>query len=203
MITQLDVINSCLQVIGENPVNNSNSTNPSAIAANAVFERVNRALQSRNWWFNHEYKLFLQPETDGTILLPENTLRCSMAHIHSNFIVRGQNLYDPVLHTYNIGKAVECDLTIQLNIEDCPDTFADFVLKQTTYEFYRNDDGDADKTRDLKMEAGIAQVEARKEHMVNARLNSQNRPISLLMMSRIRGPLGNIGAGTNPQLPGG
>ena len=185
MITELDIINSCLQVIGENPVNNANSNHPSAIAALTVFNRVNRALQMRNWWFNHEYKFFLQPEIDGTILLPINTLRVSMAHVHSNFVVRGQNLYDPVLHTYNINRAVECDITVQIDIENCPDTFADYVLKQCTYEFYRNDDGDRDKTLDLKSETQFAMIEARKEHMTNARLNSQNRPISLPMMSRI------------------
>ncbi|HXB13649.1 MAG TPA: hypothetical protein VNZ45_16800 [Bacteroidia bacterium] len=202
-ISELDVVNSCLGAIGMNPVTGTTSTNPNVTAAITVFNRVSRAIQTQGWWFNQEYKLLLQPETDGTILLPEGTLKFYPTHVHQAYVIRAGKLYDPVKHTNVIGQAVKGDLIMQFDIQDIPITAADWIMKQTTYEFYRNDDGDKDKVMDLKLEAERAKMECRKENFSVAKMNSQDRPINLLMMSRIRGPLGNVGAGVNPALPGG
>jgi hypothetical protein len=135
--------------------------------------------------------------------VPTGTLKFYPIHVHQAYVIRKGMLYDPVLHTSVINKAVKGDLIMQFDIQDIPITAADWIMKQTTYEFYRNDDGDKDKTMDLKAEAERAKIECRKENLSVAKMNSQDRPINLLMMSRIRGPLGNIGAGVNPALPGG
>ncbi len=203
MTTRLDVLNSCLGSIGENPTTNADSNHPSVIAARTVLDRVTKALQMRGWWFNKEYNLTLSPNGDGEVVLPSNTLKCDPVRESVNYIKRGNKLYDPVNHTFVLSTAVEVNITVQLNIEDCPESMGDWIMKQTTYEFYRNDDGDSDKTQDLKTEARLAEVEVKKENLAASDVNSQNRPVSLLMMQRIKGPLGTIGGGTNPTIPGG
>lgn len=207
MTSKLDVINSCLGAIGENPIDDAESTHPSAITARAVFDRVTKAIQGQGWWCNQELSFNLPMQPDGTVPVPQNVLRCATVSESLNYITRGTNgqmaLYDTVNHTFIINQSVLCNIIVQLNIEDCPQTLGDFIMKQCTYEMYRNEDGDADKTKDLKIEAERAKGEAKKQHVRDSHLNAQNSPTNLLMFSRIRGPLGVIGGGTNPNVPGG
>ena len=206
MITKLDVINSCLGAIGENPVTNADSSHPSAIAARAVFDRVTKSIQSRGWWFNQEYRFTLIKNLAGEIILPSTTLKVDAVKEGRNYVQRGLRMYNARKHTFIIEHNLMVNIIIQLEIEDCPVSMADWIMKQCTYEFYRNDDGDADKTGDLKSEAFRAEIEAKKENLAASDLNAQNRPISLLMASRLRGPYGFYGiynAGENPSIPGG
>ena len=190
MLTKLDVVNSCLGSIGENPVTNAESNHPSVIAVRAVFDRVTKALQSKGWWYNSEEALILSQDIDGYIILPSNTLKADPTDTTEKYIQRGTRMYDPENHTFVIGRELTVDLMVQLDIEDCPHSVADWIMKQCTYEFYRNDDGDRDKAQSLMSDAYLAEIEVKKEHLAASDVNAQNRPVSQLLMSRIKGPLG-------------
>lgn len=189
MFTKLDVVNSCLGSVGENPVTNAESNHPSVIAVRAVFDRVTKSLQSRGWWYNNEEALTLSQDIDGYIIVPSNTLKADPTDPTEKYIQRGTKMYDPENHTFIIGRDLIIDLMVQLDIEDCPHSMADWILKQCTYEFYRNDDGDRDKAQSLMADAHIAEIQVKKEHLAASDINSNSRPISQLLMSRIKKPL--------------
>ncbi len=205
MTTTLDVINACLDVIGEQPITDPNSLHPSAIKARTVLGRVSKACQARStgWWYNTEYRLDLQPDINGFVNLPANVLKVKPTNERDPFVQRGLRYYDPKNHTFVIGRAVKSFLTIQFPLEDCPESMGDWILKQTAYEFYRNDDGDANKAQSLLADSMRAEVEVKKEHTSSSGLNAQNRIISRLLFQRVRGPFGTIGGGTDPHHPGG
>lgn len=204
--TKLDIINSCMQSIGENPVTDVDSEHPSAISARAIMLRQDKAIQMRGWWYNREFNLKLLPNTAGEVILPSNTLKCDPVNPSSPYVKRGNKLYDPVQHTYNINAPVYVYLIVQLDIEDLPASAADFLMKDATEKFYTNEDGDPDKAKKLQQDALRASVELMKEELSASDVNSRNRQVHRQLRSRLIMPGdGGFSASGDPDLtvPGG
>lgn len=201
MASKLEVINYVLSVVSESPVSDPASNHPTVQSVLAVVDRVNKEVQQRGWWFNKELSFELLPDGNGYIILPSNTLKAEPSDVRSVLIKRGARLYDPVLHTFNIGIKTKCNLTVLLNIEDLPETAATFIQHRAAYDFYVNDDGDETKSNRLEKNVAFSWQQLNSEELAASNVNSINRPISALLHSGIR-QYGNTYAG-NPLLPGG
>jgi len=189
-----------LNVIGESPVSSATSNHPSALSAAVTLNKLTKELQNRGWWFNKEYALNLLPEVStGHILIPQGALDIDPNHPYSNLVQRGNRLYDPVNHTYNIGEAVRVDVVLELTIEELPEIAAAFLKAKAAYDFYVNDDGDETKSTRLEKEVARTWASLQQAEMQNSDINSRNRPVSALLRSRIR----QIGGSYNPMWPGG
>lgn len=189
--TKLDIINSCLQSIGENPETDVDSQHPSAVSARAIMNRQDKAIQMRGWWYNREFNFPLLPNTAGEIILPSNTLRCDPVDTLSPYVKRGNRLYDPVKHTFIISATVNVTMVLQLDIEDLPATAADFLMKDVTEKFYINEDGDEAKAKKLQQDALRAEVELKKEELAASDVNTRNSQISRQLRSRLNIPGGS------------
>ncbi len=199
MTTKLEVLNHMLGVIGETPVSDPESSHPSVLSAAVQLNRVNKEMQVRGWWFNTEYDLKLQPNESGHIVIPAGTLYIDPLTPYSKLTKRGGKLYDPVNHTFNIGKEISVDVMLLLPIEDLPETAAMYVQHKAAYDFYVNDDGDETKSNRLKMEVDTSWAALHSEELRQSGVNAHDRPTSRLLRYRMTHQAGQY----NPQYHGG
>lgn len=183
MTSRLDIINSMLAVNGEAPVSSADSTDPSAIQARNTLARVDKRIQARGWWFNTETALVLQPNAQGEIVLPANTLSVDPLDATSSYVQRGARLYDRQNNTYTIGTSVTCNLVLQLDISELPETAASYIECSAVREHYENDDGDDNKAAKLKAREGEAFAYLRREDIAANDTNINNSPLGIQLKS--------------------
>jgi hypothetical protein len=128
--TVLQAVNVILGAIGQSPVASlaAGQTNVDAEQAQQRLYEANREVSGEGWHYNQEMEYEIDPNEDGEILLPLNTLKVKRIYYSGHggddkdLVVRGFRLYDRLGHTYNIGKTVMVDLTVVLPFEECPES---------------------------------------------------------------------------------
>ena len=186
MITQLEILNHVLGVVGETPVTSADSNHPTALSATVTINRVDKEVQSFGWWFNTEYALTLLPDAQGEIVLPQNTLEVDPVATRSALVRRGSKLYDPVNHTFNIGVSVAVNIVLRLPIEDLPVTAASYIQHRCAYDYYVSDDGDETKSNRLEKEMDKAWARFQKEMLKVTNVNALDREAVALLQSRLQ-----------------
>lgn len=185
MTTTLDVLNQMLHVMGEQPVSSPTSTHPSAISAFVTLNRVARQFQTRGWWFNREIDLPLLPQSDtGFIIIPDGTIDIDPVDPNSRLVQRGNKLYDPVNHTYNIGQTVLVDCIIQLPIEELPEVAVNYLIAKAKHDVYVDDDGDETKSTQLARDVVFAWALLQQAELRNTDVNSNQRPLTARLLAR-------------------
>lgn len=129
-------MNALLATIGESPVDTLLGVLPSdAGTALANIRRFSRQLQKAGWSFNSEGSFPLAPDVNGEIVLPANTLKVDPTDPAVPYVQRGGRLYDPVQHTYRIGKQVLVDIVFGLPFTELPETARNFVTVAAARRF--------------------------------------------------------------------
>lgn len=122
--TELDAINLCLSGIGREPVSSLETADLDSAMARSVLQQTSLDIQNnagRGWWFNKERGWKLQPNSQGFIKLPNNTLsileaRASFYDRGERLTVRGDRVYDTDQHTYNLEHVVDKDGSIEFTL---------------------------------------------------------------------------------------
>ncbi|MFG1395870.1 hypothetical protein [Roseixanthobacter pseudopolyaromaticivorans] len=142
--TEIEAVNALLAAIGESPVDTLLGVLPvDAAAALTNLRRFSRQLQKSGWSFNTEIAYRLTPSVNGEIILPANTLKVDPSDVQFDLVQRGLRLYDPVAHTYAIGKPVVLDLVIGLPFEELPETARSYIMASAGLRFQDQFLGDA------------------------------------------------------------
>jgi hypothetical protein len=200
MTSRLDIINAMLGSIGESKVTSADSQHPSAIQASAKLDELDPLFQMRDWWFNHEYALPLSPApVSGEIIVPSNTLSAGPT---SPYVWRGTRLYDPVRHTYNIGKTVNVELVVQLPIEELPTSAAQYLKALCVRTFHTDEEGDQIKIVEYEKAELKAEALLKNEHLRMLKINRFNAPAVKSIMYRIQPANAYVNTG-NPDYIGG
>jgi hypothetical protein len=135
--TILEVVNQLISSLGESPVA-SYDPSPSVdvdIALGCINE-ADKFVQHRGWEWNRNYDFLLQPNADGLIYAPNNTLRATLAYNERQnwlancvnghavkVVLRGKRFYDQTNNTYDFtGKTMYVDYVERLQWDDIPDT---------------------------------------------------------------------------------
>lgn len=134
-MTKLDAVNDILSAIGEPPVDELPSGIPDADLAEDFLDRINRKTQSRGWWFNREDQVALEPDADGHVLVPTDVLRWEPSEPATRYFVRAGRLYDPDTKTDVFSEAVLLDVVYQIQWDDLPQVFTDYVVAATARKF--------------------------------------------------------------------
>jgi hypothetical protein len=140
--TTLGAVNSMLSTIGEAPVNNLSSGLVDAEIAETVLNEVSRSVQSTGWNFNTEPDYTFSADTDGNVLLPTNIIRVDLANSKtkyrsstSEYVQRGDKIYDKVKHTFNIGKSLTVDVVVLLDFEVIPEVARRYIATKASRIF--------------------------------------------------------------------
>lgn len=186
MTTRLDILNSMLAVNSEAPVSSTGSNDPSAIQANNLLSRIDRKVQARGWYFNTE-DMTLSPNLTGEVICPANALSVDPVDTRSQYVKRGTRLYDRENNTYVIDADVKCTVILLLDIEDLPELAASYIETKAMKEHYRNEDGDAQKVRDLKEDEAEAYAFLQREQLANEDVNIRRSQLGLKLLQNTRG----------------
>ena len=134
--TELDAVNLCLSGIGREPVSSLDTADLDSAMARSVIQQSSLDIQTnagRGWWFNNERNWSLEPDIQGIIRLPNNTLsiveaRATFYDRGERLTVRGDKIYDTDDHTFDMRNILNRDgkivfsLIIALVYEDLPHT---------------------------------------------------------------------------------
>ena len=143
-LTELDAVNQCLARIGATAVNSLQSQNTTIDAETALrLLRTNSTkLQLKGWHWNQECRTF-QPDTEGNIYLPTNTLRADAVYPSNalDVVNRGNRLYNLSTNSYEFTSAVTLELILGLDFNELPAPAKVFLSDQTKLDFYINSYG--------------------------------------------------------------
>lgn len=134
--SELEAVNALLSTIGESPVDTLMGVLPTdAGTALANIRRFSRQLQKTGWSFNSEGSFPLAPDVNGEIILPANTLKVDPTDPALPYVQRGGRLYDPVAHSFAIGRTVLVDIVLGLPFDQLPETARNFVTVAAARRF--------------------------------------------------------------------
>lgn len=157
MSTKLDVVNACLAIMGEAPLNALTEDHAFKEAAIKYFEDNNDQIQSKGWWFNKEDLTLRVSPVDFRVTLPGDTGAFEVTDpyaVRSRYTQRGRRLYDLEEGTdmFPANFQIKGKLTRIIPFEDLPVSVAAYIERKTVLDFQNQYDGDQTKTRNLTIE---------------------------------------------------
>jgi hypothetical protein len=171
-----------------------------------ILDTVDVDFQQTGWWFNHEYRLTLVPNSEGRVTVPADALNVAISDIQlrqpvdkTRYTRRGNFIYDAIKHTNVLNTSVDVDLIVRLPIESLPSVAASYILHKARLEMYTDDDGDTFKTQTLQTEVALAWQKLKAKELTIIAVNALDSPQARLLQSGIVGTLGS----RNPNLIGG
>lgn len=187
MTTKLDVVNTCLAVMGETPLNSLSEDHEYKAAALTRLAADTNRLQAKGWWFNLETVQLTVNPSDSRIYLPGDigTLRLPSMPGAARVAQRGKVLYnlDAGTDLFPDGTTYKATLIRLLPFESLPLLMAEYIAAETVLWFQNEYDGDQTKTRNLALVAQDRQREVTAEHLRNIKVNLLDNSVGL---SRIR-----------------
>lgn len=142
--TELMAVNQMLRSIGETPVDTLSDSIPEDAGAALDFLRsVSRGTQLEGWDFNTDTEFPIDPDVDGYVPLPVNTLKVKSAASRPDIKVvqRGQRLYDRINQTLKFTEAVLVDIVIMLPFEELPEAARQYIFLRAGQMFQQGQVG--------------------------------------------------------------
>lgn len=187
MLSELDVINEMLSVLGEAPLNEIDEEHPLVPAAKRIMRIATYRIQSESWWFNREFVTLLPDPNTGEVLVPADAIRVDPQDRTWQLVQRGRRLYDPINSTYNIGANVPAVLIRLVPFADLPPTAQQVISLESQVEFNKAHDGDEVKLRLLLGKLGEVTRLLRAEHTRSIDVNLIKAPAHQRKMQFITG----------------
>lgn len=123
--TELDAVNTLLEIIGETPMTTfTDQMVADAVTARNILAEVSRAVQLEGWHFNTEEEYPLVPDGNGEILPPSNCVKVKVDRqtaLDFDVVQRGKRLYNKKTHSFQFADTLYATLTILLPFEDMPE----------------------------------------------------------------------------------
>lgn len=155
MTTRLDVVNACLAIMGEAPLNALTEDHAFKEGALRILDRNDDDIQSRGWWYNLENLLLRVNPQDNRVYMPTDigTVRPE-GHWGARYVQRGRVLYDLHEGTDRFPSTFQLRVKFirKIPIQDCPQSVGAYIARKTVMDFQQEFDGDQTKTRNLMIE---------------------------------------------------
>lgn len=174
MITELDVVNSCLATIGELPLVELADDHPLVAAARQNFNEARVAEVSRQWWFNTDY-CTLEQANDKFIYVPGDAIAVTPIG-RDELTMRGRRLYNRLESTFEVAGPIRAWVIRDIQFDELPAPAQLLVKHATVLQFQLNYDADEAKTQKLEALYSNSYRLLNAEHTRQVRLNQLNMP---------------------------
>lgn len=136
--TELEAVNICLGVIGEQPVSAiGEGVSKSTIARDVIYE-LSREIQTKQLACNTEYEFLLEADVDDLIALPATAIVVDPSYNSDNrYVERDGSLYDREDNVYEIYKDVYVDITYFLEWTDLPEHVRRYITIRAARVFQK------------------------------------------------------------------
>lgn len=161
--TELEAVNECLANIGQSPVSSlSGDLGVDTQIALAYVRSVSRELQSQGWYFNTEYNYPLNPNGDGDIIPPSNTLSIDTDadDRDRDLIQRGTRMYDRENRTYTFTGPIRFRIVLGLPFEELPEAARRFIALRAARIFKNRVEGITDNEDQTDEAFALAHLKA-------------------------------------------
>jgi hypothetical protein len=185
MLTELDIVNSMLRTIGIDGLTSTDTDHPDYVEALQVLNEVRADVNKLGYWYNTSYPT-LELNASNEIVLPANSLSSDPCDRNKNYVKRGSKLFDMDNRTYTIDAAVQVKLVENLEIEEMPETSKSYIKAKARYEFYSDNDGDAQQVARLERDRLRAWAEFYREHIRNRDINHRDSPAAMRIRKGVR-----------------
>lgn len=128
--TELDAVNTCLEAIGETPVDTlTENTIVDAAIAQKILTDISRAVQMRGWSWNTDKQYKLQPDINNNILVPETALRIDTdgADKGTDIVIRQGRVYNRNDNTFIFKKPLSCEIIWGYTFNDLPELAKEYI----------------------------------------------------------------------------
>jgi len=171
LITKLDIINACLECMGEAPVNSFDELHPIATSAMAALEHCTVAEQAPGWWYNKE-TIEIIPTTDGEYYIPTDVLSIVADQNPPWLTQRGSRVYDRRVGQYFTGTApLRVSVVRLVDFDDLPYQAKLLVRAATQKQFQSSFDADETKIQEARDAYATAYQLHNSEHIRSVRAN--------------------------------
>lgn len=134
--TELEAVNYCIGGIGEAPVSSLEGTAADEVLiAQQVVKEVSRSLQATGLSINTDFDFPLNPDADGFIYLPEDTLSVDPMDPYKNYVMRGDKLYNRDERTYKFTEPVLVKLVSFLPFDWLPEATRGYIIVMAARRF--------------------------------------------------------------------
>lgn len=162
MPSKLEVVNNCLLLLGETPLNELDEEHPMVPAALRELHNQNFLIQLPGWWFNTEQRR-LVPDVTGAIVLPDSTLSVTIPS-SDTYVQRGRNILDTSTGATTGLSSVDAQLVLQIEFEDLPPIAAAYIGISTEFRFCADYEADPTKIQVVARTLANAQADFRRQH---------------------------------------
>lgn len=136
--TELEAVNAMLDTIGEAPIDSLIDIEaPDAGTALRRLRIASKAVQLIGWEWNTDLEVTLTPNSDGNLVLPENTLKVIAIATKGDekLTTRGGMLYDRKNQTSVFTDTRKVTLVTGLLFEDMPEAARQYVMLSAADKF--------------------------------------------------------------------
>ena len=189
LITELEVVNDVLSTTGDSPVQSLDDGYQPVFIIKKMINNISRDMQSMNYWFNTEYGVTLDVNTESnTIVLPFNLLKFEPED--ARYINRGLTVYDRLARTTTITAPIVADISVMLEFNQLPQEARKFIQAKCKQQYNNEFLGDNSIKRDLAIDLQEAKINLDRTHIENENVNilDSSRSNSIAFANRRRGP---------------
>ena len=172
---ELEAINMMLRLIGSNPVNDVETSQPDVFNARATLKRNRKKIQKRGWWCNVDYNVIFQPDPSTGIITVGSEITSFIPYRTDSYIVRDNKLYDRINQTYVFTENITAYKLIRtLEWDEMPDSMQETVGYMAAAEFIRDELEDAQKQANVEQDVKRARKNLDKENLTQGQPNMFN-----------------------------
>lgn len=196
MYTELDHVKTALRLLGERPVNSLDTPHPRVAAIRAALLEASIEAQSQNggWWFNTEYPM-LEPTTDGTIALPNDTLTVDGFAPAPSLVQRGRFLYNATDATNIFTAPLRVRLVRFIAYDDLPVEARMFISAKAHLDVLVGLDADGSKREAANQKLQRAYISLHAQHIRSLQGSMLETPSMAAHLSNIAGGPGVLPMG--------
>lgn len=170
-LSALDVINTCLETLGEVPLNAADTDHPYAGAIQRLIRTCNYRVQAPGWWFNKEVITLSPNAVTGEIYVPHDVLSLDTNNVQKNYVLRGRRLYDVANQRYTFTSDVSLAIVRLIAFEDLPFLAQDLVQASVVARFVESYDADQSRIEQVRLDYALAEQACNAEHIRNVNAN--------------------------------
>ena len=176
LITELEVINSVLRVSGDNPVQSLDENYQPVFVIRQMINDISRDMQNKNYWFNTEYDVELEPNTlTNKLTLPFNILNFEPED--TKYIARGLNVWNREDRTSTITETIKADISLMLEFDELPQAARKYIQAEARLQYNNEYFGGQENKSQLQKDRNDAL------QMLD-KLNIENEDVNMLASAR-------------------
>ena len=146
-MTELEAVNTVLTYLGDHTITRvEGSRHPTVGLIVAGLKRQRQALLTEKWWFN-KLKLYIQPNTDGRVNVPEKTI--AVYGISHEVEMRGEYFYCVRTGSMQFPTGLHVELIQDMEYDELPMAVAMYVMYKAAIEVVTADQGVEDQIQIL------------------------------------------------------